>query len=128
MRQRDGFTLIELLIVTVVLGIIAMIAVAQLGDYRRRAYEAAMRSDLRSLAVSQEVYHFDNHTYAPLAALDEFEISPGVQIQLTHADAWGWAATATHSSSPGAVCGIFVGTAPAGSAEPATEPSVVVCR
>ncbi|MDQ8159963.1 MAG: prepilin-type N-terminal cleavage/methylation domain-containing protein, partial [Gemmatimonadota bacterium] len=49
-RRRSGFTLLELLIVVLILGILAAIAITTFGATKRRAYLAAMQSDLRGVA------------------------------------------------------------------------------
>ena len=57
-RKRTGFTLIELLIVVVIIGILAAIAIPKFQNTKGKANAAALRSDLRNLAVAQEAYFF----------------------------------------------------------------------
>ena len=57
-RHRSGFTLIELLIVVVIIGILAAIAIPKFQNTKGKANAAALRSDLRNLAVAQEAYFF----------------------------------------------------------------------
>ena len=54
---KKGFTLIELLIVTVIIGILAAIAIPKYTEVREKGFRAAMMSDLRNLAHHQEIYH-----------------------------------------------------------------------
>jgi type IV pilus assembly protein PilA len=53
-RSDAGFTLIELLVVFVVIGILASIALDVFLDQRRKGWDAAIESDLRNAAITQE--------------------------------------------------------------------------
>ena len=77
-RTRNGFTLIELLIVVVIIGILAAIAIPKFQNTKGKANAAALRSDLRNLAVAQEAYFFTSAAYASDTALLNFRPSPGV--------------------------------------------------
>jgi type IV pilus assembly protein PilA len=63
LRSESGFTLIELLVVVAIIGILAAIAIPQFAAYRRRGYEAAVRTDLRNAATAQEAYFAASQTY-----------------------------------------------------------------
>jgi prepilin-type N-terminal cleavage/methylation domain-containing protein len=51
-----GFTLIELMTVTVIIGILAIIAVGVMGTMRERAYVATTISELRNTVTAVELY------------------------------------------------------------------------
>lgn len=125
---RRGFTLIELLIVVVIMGIILAILIPRFANSRERANEAAMKSDLRNLAGTQEAYWYDNDTYysgpVPGAGLN-FQPSRGVSIVLSDVTAAGWAATATHTGSV-RTCALFYGMAAA--PPPATQEGLTACN
>jgi prepilin-type N-terminal cleavage/methylation domain-containing protein len=55
-RNKAGFTLLELLITIAVVGILAAIAIQNVGLYRARSIDASMRSDLRNAAMAMESY------------------------------------------------------------------------
>jgi prepilin-type N-terminal cleavage/methylation domain-containing protein len=57
---RKGFTLIELLVVTVILGIIAAIAIARFVSAKENAYMASMKSDLRNFALYEQNYEIES--------------------------------------------------------------------
>ena len=122
-----GFTLIELLIVTVIIGILAAIAIPKFSATREKAYRAAMMADLRNLASSQELFYNDGLTFGnDLVALDVVE-SAGVTMTVNEATPTGWAATAVHAGAPGESCGVFHGDAAAAGGAPATVQSVIQC-
>ena len=66
--QECGFTLIELLVVILIIGILAAIAIPVYLNQRRKAVDASMRSDARTMATKQESYFVDNSAYLPMAA------------------------------------------------------------
>jgi type IV pilus assembly protein PilA len=63
LRSQSGFTLIELLVVVAIIGILAAIAIPQFAAYRKRGYEATLKSDLRNAATSEEGYFAQTNTY-----------------------------------------------------------------
>ena len=63
LRAEEGFTLIELLVVIAIIGILAAIAIPQFAAYRRRSFEAQVKSDLHNAAVAEEAYFVNGNTY-----------------------------------------------------------------
>lgn len=127
-KNRKGFTLIELLIVTVIIGILAAIAIPKFSAVREKGFRSAMMSDLRNVATAQEVYHNANFTFTSDLALLEVQVTNGVTVTIDGgASSTGWAAIATHVALPGEQCGIYHGDAPAAAGAPASVPSVIEC-
>jgi len=62
---QSGFTLLELIIVLAVIGILATIAVPAFKDVPRRAQEAALRTNLRTMCDAIDQYHADKGKYPP---------------------------------------------------------------
>lgn len=129
-RRSAGFTLVELLIVVVIIGILASIAIPKFNSTRERSYKAAMVSDLKNLALVQEAYFNEHHTFGDLGDLEvSFIKTEGVNIQCKRSETGlGWWATATHKGIPDEdkKCWIFHGDAE--SPDPAAKvPSRVEC-
>jgi len=82
---------------------------ASLGRRQQRAYEAAMRSDLRNLATAQEMYFTGHASYSPSLQALTYSASPGVRLEIIAASSTGWRAVARHEAGT-AECRIGVGT------------------
>jgi len=118
-RHPGGFTLIEILIVTLFIGILASIAIVKMAQSKQRAYLAAMKSDLYTIAMSAESRFIVDGTYANVTAPQG---SSGVTMTID-VGATYWNASATHSGIPGLTCTLGVG----GAAE-LTRPNEPVCQ
>jgi len=70
-----------------------------------------MRVDLRNLVRSQDAYHATQGTYSkrlePLAL--QYLWQRGVTVAILNADAYSWAARASHAAEPGKSCVIWFG-------------------
>ena len=62
-KSQKGFTLIELLIVVAIIGILAAIAIPQFASYRRKAFDAAAMSDVKTMRTELEGYYTDTFHY-----------------------------------------------------------------
>jgi len=71
MRRRRGFTLIELIVVTILLGILASIALLKYLDLRNHALAAQMSQELRAIHIAVLNYHADTESWPA-------ETGPGV--------------------------------------------------
>jgi prepilin-type N-terminal cleavage/methylation domain-containing protein len=109
-ENRKGFTLIEIVIVCVVLGILTAVAVPRFAGSKDRAYVAAMKADLHTIAIYEEQFAADNHgqyfsgTATPDAPLNGFTPSKDVTVTLTAFNILGsqladWTAVVKHSQS-----------------------------
>ena len=77
-RHQNGLTLIEVLIVTVIIGILAAIAVPKFAARKEKAYDRTVMSDIKRAQVAAEAYYADNMNYPASAALADFTPSSGV--------------------------------------------------
>lgn len=127
-RPRAAFTLIELLVVVVIIGILAAIAIPKFQNTKGKANVAALKSDLRNLAVAEEAIFYDSTKYSSDTSALKFRPSPGVTVTITlPVSGGGWSATATHPLSYPLRCTIFYGqvTPPP---VPAVEEGVPACQ
>ena len=108
--NRKGFTLIEVVIASLVIGILAAVAVPRLTASKDKAYIAAMKADLHTIAIFEEQYAADNHgqyfsgVATNDAPLNGFTPSKGVTMTLTSFNILGsqladWTATVKHSQT-----------------------------
>jgi prepilin-type N-terminal cleavage/methylation domain-containing protein len=107
---RNGFTLIEIVMVAAVIGILAAVAVPRFAGAKDKAYVAAMKADLHTVALYEEQYAADNHgqyfggTATPDAPLNGFTPSKDVTVTLTAFNILGsqladWTATVKHAQT-----------------------------
>ncbi len=124
MRDKRGFTLIELLTVVVIIGLLAAIAIPKFTGTKERANLAAMKSDLRNLAASQENYFVENLAYTTTLSQLQMNISENVTVTIPVANAQGFRGTADHAGVAVKTCEIYFGSA---GGVLATQEGVVTC-
>ncbi len=62
-NKSHGFTLIEVMVVIAILGILAALVVPQLAGKDDKARVEAVKSDLKAISSSLEMYKLDHHSY-----------------------------------------------------------------
>jgi prepilin-type N-terminal cleavage/methylation domain-containing protein len=109
--KRRGYTLIEILIVVVIIGALAVVAIPHYAGAKDRAYVAAMKADLHTVAVYEEQFASENHGqyFGGVATYENpvngFTPSKGITVTLTAFNILGsqladWIAVARHAQSP----------------------------
>lgn len=94
MNEKDkGFTLIELLVVIIIIGILAAIAIPVFLNQRKKAVDASIKSDLRTVANELETYYTDKQEYVEATGTEgkitigtgatETKLSPGNVLKVT---------------------------------------------
>jgi len=90
-EREGGFTLIELLVVIIIIGILAAIAIPVFLNQRKKAVDASMKSDARTVANEEETYYTDFQSYKPFGpstatatvGADVVTLSPGNAVTVT---------------------------------------------
>ena len=67
-RKDEGFTLIELLVVIIIIGILAAIAIPVFLNQRQKAWDSAVKADLRNAATAEETVYTEDASYTTVLA------------------------------------------------------------
>ena len=59
LHNREGFTLLELLIVVGIIGVLAVVAIPAYSQYKNRAFDADVKSNLHNIYLACKVYWGD---------------------------------------------------------------------
>jgi type IV pilus assembly protein PilA len=86
-RPRQGFTLIELLIVTVVLGLLAAIAIPAFLGQREKANDTTAKSLVRSAVSTVETAFADTQKYSDITVARVQAIEPNIGFGASADDA-----------------------------------------
>ena len=102
---EEGFTLIELLVVVIIIGILAAIAIPVFLNQRKKAWDAAAKSDVKNMSTAEETYLSDptskgNYT-SDVSKLEEmgFKKSEGVEHGACFTNGSNYVVGAKHTSS-----------------------------
>lgn len=88
MKANGGFTLIELILVTVIIGILAGMVVANYSGRVREAQIRAAKGDIATLGKQVDLFALDNNDTYP-KALDDLVTGKRKYIRELQPDPWG---------------------------------------
>ncbi|HVE67594.1 MAG TPA: type II secretion system protein [Solirubrobacteraceae bacterium] len=88
-RSQDGFTLIELLVVTMILGILAAIALPAFAGQKGRGQDASAKSDAVAVSGLMEQCHIETGTFRDCDTAAELSDVLGSTTGATYGNAAG---------------------------------------
>jgi len=104
-RNAKGFTLIELLIVIAIIGILAAIAIPQFNQYKARAYDSDVKSNMHNIYLACKAYWADSGSgvscTTTIATLTTYGYIQSQDVQWTTATGveTAWAGTAYNTNN-----------------------------
>ena len=106
-RNEKGFTLIELLIVIAIIGILAAIAIPQFNQYKARAYDSDVKSNIHNMYLDSKANWADSGSAGdctrPTALLTTYGYiqSASVSWMTATGGETAWAGTVENLNVPG---------------------------
>ncbi len=103
--NNKGFTLIELLIVIAIIGILAAIAIPQFNQYKARAYDSDVKSNMHNIYLACKAYWGDSGSgvscTTTIAASTTYGYRQSQNVQWTAAagDETAWVGTAFNTNT-----------------------------
>ena len=86
--MKKDFTLIELLVVIAIIAILAAMLLPALGKARDKAKTASCTSNLKNIALAEQMYLQDNNDYFELSQIDNITTLP--RQELLTDEKWYW--------------------------------------
>lgn len=120
---RRGFTLIELLVVIAIIGILSSVVLASLNTARGKGNDAAVKSNLATIAVQSELYYDSNSNSYGGAGAASCTVGLGTDSTVTQALAAADNANGTGSNT----CYIGASAYAVQSSRPASQASTYWC-
>jgi len=103
--NNKGFTLIELLIVIAIIGVLAAIAIPQFNQYKARAYDSDVKSNIHNMYLACKAYWADSGSgvscTTTIATLTTYGYLQSQDVQWTTATGveTAWAGTAYNTNN-----------------------------
>lgn len=96
--RLESFTLLEILVVSVILGIVATLAISHYVVFREKGYDQMVKSNLPLIADAEGLFHMEKGTYINGTTTEEINSNLHLQITIENTPIWNYTVVGNNTS------------------------------